>query len=289
MEPKVAIILVNYNGYEDTVECVNSLLAISYKNMFIFVVDNASTEGNRIQEDVFLQKAVRIIQSKENLGFSGGNNLAIQIALKEKFDYVLLLNNDTSVEPDFLSEMIEAAENNHRVGIVAGKIYFYHDKNRIWAAGGQYNRRTGLTVQYGGVDRRELNVERDVTFATGCLMLIPCEVIHKVGLLDESFFLYSEDTDYCQRVIDAGYKIRYVPTAKIYHKVSASIGNTSSMQQQYMMRNNLYMIKKYSKVKVVAYISMLFQAIKDIIRKRKNLKPIIQGVMDYICGNTGKI
>ena len=289
MEPRVAIILVNYNGCKDTIECVQSLLEITYQNYTIFVVDNASTEEKRVQDNLLLQRNVRILQSNANLGFSGGNNLALQVAIKEGFDYILLLNNDTIVEADFLSELIHTAERDREIGIVAGKIYFYHDKQRIWAAGGEYSRITGITVQYGGEEREELNRPRDLTFATGCLMLIPCHVVEKVGLLEEKLFLYSEDTDYCQRVLDAGYRIRYVPTAKIYHKISASIGDASAVQQRYMMRNNLYMIQKYSKRKIVAYLSIMIQTIKDIIRKRKNVVPTVHGIWDYVRRRDGKI
>lgn len=289
MSPKVAIILVNYNGYEDTVECVNSLLNISYQNITIYIVDNGSNESGSIKADSFLRKKTRIIQSMENVGFSGGNNLAIREILKVEFDYILFLNNDTIVEPNFLTELINGAENDNDVGILGGKIYFYHDRTRVWAAGGEYNRKTGLTIQYGGADREEINREKYVTFTTGCLMLIPCDVIRKVGLLDESFFLYSEDSDYCQRVIDAGYRIKYIPSAKIYHKVSSAIGDSSYLQQRYMMRNDLYMIKKYSKNRYKAYICVFYKTLKDLIKRRKNIFPLVQGISDYVHGRKGKI
>ncbi|MBQ3969989.1 MAG: glycosyltransferase family 2 protein [Clostridia bacterium] len=289
MNPSVAIVLVNYNGYDDTVECVKSLLNISYDNYTIFLVDNASTEEKKISNNEFLTENTRLIQSDVNLGFSGGNNIAVREALREAFDYILLLNNDTTVEPDFLTELVATAENNRNAGIVTGKIYYYFERDSVWSAGGTYNRNTGHTVQFSGPDSKDFDEEKGITFATGCLMLIPARVMNKVGILDESYFLYSEDTDYCQRVILAGFGLIYTPKAVIYHKVSASTGHRSLMQQRYMMRNNLYMIKKYGIKRFRAYCSMSLQMLKHIVRKRRNLKPTMQGYMDFIRGKKGRI
>ncbi len=289
MNAKVAIILVNYNGYEDTLECVQSILNISYNNYDILIVDNASTETHKIEKDIFLQQNTKIIVCEENLGFSGGNNLAIRMALQEQYDYVLLLNNDTTVAPDFLNELVNSIEHDNSYGIAVGKIYFYHDRNKVWFAGGEYDRKTGLTLQCGGADSSEWNVVKDISFATGCMMLIPISVIEKVGELDEFFFLYSEDTDYCQRVIDAGYKIKYVPSSIIYHKVSSSIGSSSYRQQRYMMRNNLYMIERYCNNSIMAHANMMFQMIKYIIKGECHIVPTIQGYRDFCQKKSGRI
>lgn len=289
MNAKVAIILVNYNGYEDTVDCVRSLKEIKYPHYDIYIVDNGSMGKQKLQDDLYINKQTKLILSEENLGFAGANNLVIKAIQDEQYDYVLLLNNDTVVETDFLDEMVTAAEADPSVGIVGGKIYYYHDRSRVWAAGGEYDRRIGKTVQYGGLERSDLDIEKYVTFTTGCLMLIPIPVIKKVGLLEEHWFLYSEDTDYCQRVIDLGYKIKYVPTARIYHKVSAAIGDSSYLQQRYMIRNDLYMVERYCKIKWKAYLYIMYRSLKDIVRGRKNLLPIIRGVSDYRNRRIGKI
>ena len=288
MEATVAIILVNYNGYDDTVECVKSIQNIKYKNYKIFIVDNCSSDAEKIQNDDFLIKNAEIICSNTNLGFSGGNNLAIEIALKEEFDYILLLNNDTTVTPDFLGELLETAQKKN-VGAVTGKIYYYFHPESIWSAGGEYNRNTGLTIQFSGIDSGKYDIEKEITFATGCLLMFPAKVVREIGLLDESYFLYSEDSDYCQRIIDAGYKIMYSPKAVIYHKVSASTGDKSPLQQRYMMRNNLYMIKKYGVNPIKAYIELGWHMFKHIVRGRRDLMPTIQGVSDFLHNKIGKI
>ncbi len=288
MEPTVAIILVNYNGYDDTIECVKSIRNIKYQNYKIFIVDNCSSDAEKMRENDFLIQNAEIVYSDTNLGFSGGNNLAIEMALKEKFEYIALLNNDTTVDPDFLGELVKTAKKRN-AGAVTGKIYYYYYQKNVWSAGGEYDRNTGLTIQYSGIDDGKFDVEKEITFATGCLLVIPAKVIQKIGLLDESYFLYSEDSDYCQRIIDAGYKIMYSPKSVIYHKVSASTGDKSSLQQRYMMRNNLYMIKKYGVKPVHAYFKLGWQMFKHIARGRRNLIPTIQGTSDFLRNRIGKI
>ena len=289
MEPSVAIILVNYNGYDDTVECVKSLLGVRYTNYKIYVVENGSSDSDRFKKDDFLNKNAILMYSEKNLGFSGGNNIAIQDALKKQFDYILLLNNDTIVEAGFLNALVEQFKNNSGTGAVTGKIYYYYDRERVWSAGGTYDRTTGLTVQFSGIDNESFDEIKEITFATGCLLMVSSEVIKQVGFLDESYFLYSEDSDYCQRIMDAGYKLFYTPHSVIYHKVSASTGDRSPLQQQYMMRNNLYMIKKYSPTPVGAHMKMSWHMAKHILRGRRNLKPTLEGYIDYLAGKTGKI
>ena len=289
MDPAVAIILVNYNGFNGTVVCVESLLEIKYDNYKLYIVDNASKDAEELKKSSFINEHATVIYSKENLGFSGGNNLAIEKALEEDFDYILLLNNDTTVDCNFLSGLVSTAEVHKDVGIVTGKIYFYYDRGRVWSAGGTYDRTTGLTEQFSGEDSEEFNTPKEITFATGCLMLIPMEVVRKIGLMDESYFLYSEDSDYCQRAINAGYKLMYAPESIIYHKVSASTGDKSPLQQRYMMRNNLYMIKKYGSNRIKAYIRISWHMFKHIVRGRRNLWPTIQGYIDFVKGITGVI
>ena len=246
-QPSVAIIIVNYNGTEDTIECVKSLNKINYDNYKIFVIENGSSKKPSKEQIDYLKGKVVYIESAENLGFSGGNNIGIRKALEMGFDYVLLLNNDTTVEPDFLHILINAATDKSNVGIVGGKIVFYGKPSYLWYGGGYLNEKSG-----GGSHERwnELNPPdtgdiREVTFITGCLMLIPIEVVKKVGLLSEEYFLYAEDTDFCYKVIKAGYKLWFCENTLVYHKVSASTGATSAMTQYYMVRNVLYLTKKY--------------------------------------------
>lgn len=286
---KIGIILVNYNGYGDTVDCLKSLESLTYENYEVIVIDNASTASPTEKNIQYIKNHSLYYWSEKNLGFSGGNNIGIDIAKQDGCDFVVLLNNDTTVEPDFLSKLIETYKSADNIGIVTGKIYYYCDKSKIWSAGGLYNRNTGVTTQYGGDDSELNNTTRSVTFATGCLMLIPINVINNVGKLSELYFLYSEDTDYCQRVLDARYLIYYCADSVIYHKVSASVGNMSTLQERYMMRNNLYMIQKYGKLKPFSYLYFFLHTAKDILRGRNHLKSVLIGTNDFFQHKKGKI
>lgn len=288
----IAIILVNYNGFNDTVSCVESILKSEYQEYRIVIVDNGSKDKEKILQNEFLNTHTDVVVSEKNLGFSGGNNLGIQYA-KKKYDpdYYLLLNNDTVILKDTLSELVNHCNIIENTGLVTGKIFYYSQPEVIWYAGGVFNYKTGIADQpVLGVDESSANNGCiDVTFATGCVMLLPRNVIEKIGLLDEEYFLYAEDTDYCCRIMQAGYKLVYVPSAIIYHKVSASTGSQSAMQQYYMMRNNCYIIKKYCRFPVYGYARKWYRVLRDIVRGKIDFKIQIRAWRDFTKGITGKV
>lgn len=247
IEPKVAIILVNYNGYKDTIECLQSLRSIEYKNYEVIVVDNASTNESVKEIKSFISGNERLIESNANDGFSSGNNIGIRYALNNGADYCLLLNNDTIVEPDFLNKLVDAFNNSEYCGLTIGKILYEGQRNLIWYAGGSISERTAKTVHwhYKETDQETTKEIAQVTFATGCCMCISKKVIDQVGYLDEEYFLYEEDVDYCCRIKKAGFDIIYVPDSRIYHKVSSSSNEISVSTQYYIIRNKLIMINKH--------------------------------------------
>lgn len=286
--PLVHIILVNYKSVDHTIECIQSLQNISYRNYKIVVVDNCS-QNDSVEE---LQKYddIILIKNEFNSGFAGGNNLAIKYSIKENADYVLLLNNDTVVEPDFLEKLIENVSPS--IGISIGKILFYSDRSMVWYAGGEINKFKGSTDVNGfELDKGQYEEKKYVTFASGCCMLISKEIIEKVGVLKEDYFLYFEDTDYCERVIKAGYKILYNSKSIIYHKVSTSTVKDSYTYLYYFTRNRLYFIKDNLNGinKIISYIySFIFIFIKSIIRKQEK-KPIILAVKHFFHDIKGKL
>lgn len=283
--PVVWIVLLNYKGCQDTIECIESLEQITYRNYKIIIVDNNSKDGSEeILRNKFPQHIV--IQSGENLGFSGGNNVGIKYALENGADYILLLNNDTLVEPDFLNPLVEEAEKDKAIGIVAGKINYYYDKNIIWSAGGYISEIKGCGYHYGinEVDVGQYDKKREVTCLTGCLQLIKKEVIKEVGLYDEDYFLYFEDVDYCYRVKKHGFKLVYVPQSKIYHKVSASAGEESSLALYYNHRNRLLFVKKNIDAffnKSVFLLYFLITRISRILKYREKTIYAFKGIKDY--------
>lgn len=287
--PKVSIIIVNYNGYIDTVECIKSLKNIIYPDFNIIVVDNGSTQ--EIEDlKTYIKKSAILINQSKNLGFSGGNNIGIQYAIEHDADYVLLLNNDTTVEPEFLNILVNCAEEHRDSGIIGGKINYYNSPDTIWFGGGKVNKYSAVIWHeyIKEKDRGKKGKVRETQFLTGCLMLIPKTIVKKVGLLDESYFLYDEDVDYCFRVMRAGYKLYYCNDAVIYHKVSASSGNFSDLSQYYMVRNGLYTSKKYAKNKIYAYMFRTLRSIKWIFQGIYRIKPVWEGYRDFFRHKTGE-
>jgi len=252
MSPKVSIIILNWNGLKDTIECLESLKKITYPNYEVIVVDNAS-KGN--DADILEEKYkdyIRVIRNKENLGFAGGNNVAIRQVLKEeKSDYILLLNNDTIVESSFLDELLKVAEGNLKVGILGPKIYFYDfkgEKNIIQSAGARINLWLGRFngIGYRQLDKGQFNKISEVDYVGGSCILARTKVIKKIGLLNEKYFLYFEETDWCFRVKQAGYLILYVPESKIWHKQGASVKKVSGIEIYYNTRNLFYFERKFA-------------------------------------------
>lgn len=287
---KVAIILVNYNGTKDTNECVRSLLNVEYEPLWIIIVDNGSPTKFILNKKYSKNKNIVCIASESNLGFSGGNNLGIKYALDIlRVKYIALLNNDTVVEPDFLKSLIEVERCNSPC-IVGGRIFYYFNKSLIWYAGGEYSRSTGETTHTGFNETCFLDdgSEIKVTFITGCLMLFSSSVVEKIGYLPEEEFLYFEDTDYCCKALDSGIKLIYAPNAVIYHKVSASTKDKSTLQNYYMIRNGLYVIKKYGTQKRWAYAAFLKKYIKSCLKRECTIGIMLTAIKDFGCGKMGK-
>lgn len=221
--PSVNIIVLNFNRRDDTLECLQSLQNLDYSNFKVTLVDNGSSDGTvNAVESRFPH--VRIIALPENLRFAGGNNAALKKTMEEDFDYALLLNNDTVVDNGFLYEMIAIAEYSPHIGLVCPKIYYFNPPDVIWFAGGKINLNLAYArhIGIGRIDRGQFDEPREVGWLSGACLLIKREVLDKVGLLDEGFFLYTEDVDYSLRVKKAGYSLCYAPKARVWHKVTRS-------------------------------------------------------------------
>ena len=248
--PKVSIVILNWNGYDVTRECLISLSKIDYPSYEILLVDNGSVDGSpdRLAAEF---PGVRLIRNPKNLGFTGGNNVGIRRALEESVDYVLLLNNDTVVAPDFLSELIRAGESDKRIGLLNPKILYFEPSDRIWYAGGSFNIWKGIASHRGNreVDRGLYDTPKEVTFITGCALLIKTEVIHKIGLLDECFFYTCEDTDWSIRSLKGGYKALYVPSSLVWHKESLDTKRNAgkAFRDFYNVRNSLLLARRHAR------------------------------------------
>jgi GT2 family glycosyltransferase len=253
----ISLIIVNYNTEAETHQCLTSLAKLEAANFnyTIVIVDNGSREQFALTKTE--QKLpVEIVRSESNLGFTGGNNLGIKFALdKYNSDFVLLLNNDTYVDPTFLKQLYRYGQKHPEQGMICPKIYFaqgfeYHqgsyqvaDRGRVlWYGGGSIDW-PNLLCFHRAVDEVDLGQVDNFTtsdFATGCCILIKREVLEKVGLFDERYFLYLEDVDLSLRAVEKGYQIGFCPEAVIWHKNAGSSGGSgSALHQYYQTRNRL--------------------------------------------------
>jgi len=249
--PSVAIIILNWNNWQDTVECLESLSQIDYPNYQIIVVDNGSNNDSvpQIRERF---PVIQLLESGKNLGFSGGVNFGIDHA--KDSDLILLLNNDTIVAKNFLTELVKTIITDDTIGLVGGKIYYFEstepnalmhrNTNKIWSAGGGITKFTKRTFHFGDkeTDQGQYDQQREVDFLSGCCLLIKREVIEKIGPLDTDYFMYYEDVDFCLRAKARGYKIIYSPKGILWHKVRQV--SRKKFVDYYRMRNHLMLLKK---------------------------------------------
>jgi GT2 family glycosyltransferase len=230
-DPKVSIIILNWNGYVDTIECLESLKKNNYQNYEVIIVDNAS-----IGDDVNILRNkygnyIHIIANSRNDGFPGGCNIGMRYVLEKGTDYILLLNNDTTVDKSFLTELVDAVKNDASIGVAGSKIYYYYHPKILQTVGGIINWWLGTIKVLGDVEdigQYEKIMERDFVYGTS--FLIKKEVVQKISFMDETFFFGIEELDYCTRAKRAGFKVIYVPASKVWHKVGASSAKLTQAQ-----------------------------------------------------------
>lgn len=261
-KPLVTIITVNFDHPEITCALLESLRHISYTNIEIIVVDNASPKDDpAIINQNFPE--IKFIQSKTNLGFAGGNNLAIREA---KGKYCLFINNDTEVEPGFLEPLVDKLENNPHIGAVSSKLKFYFQPDTIQFAGhapmNPYTLRN-YGYAYGAKDTGQFDKDTLTYFVHGAAMMMPIEVIRKVGMMADVYFLYYEELDWGTRIRAAGYELWYVHNSTVMHKESISTGRLTPFKTYYMNRARiLYLRRNVSGLTfLIAFLFQIFVAI----------------------------
>lgn len=296
MTPSIAIILVNWNSYALTRDCLLSLQQIRHTDYDILLVDNQSSDGSGLQlKQEF--PAIIYLQAPGNLGFSGGNNLAIRYVLEKGYQYTLLLNNDTTVAPDFLEKLTRFLDEHPKVGAVQPLIYCDEPRDAIWNAGSFYIQLLGQPWVKKIV--RPLPPEKKkgepVDWITGCAFMVRTELLKKTGLLAEKMFMYFEDVDLSFRIRREGYALHLVPSAVIWH-----VGGMSNKQAQknaeglvnpvvhYLnTRNRIWIIKKYTPLyflpMVILFHFFYFTGTIGyfLIRARfKKLSAVLKGIRD---------
>ena len=276
--PSTWVILVNYNGAEDTIECIRSLQATKMDNMRILIVDNASKEQDKEKLQTVLDDKVECLFLPENFGFGVANNKGVAYALSKDAEYLLLLNNDTIVSQDLFCVFYDRADKNR---VLVPAIYYYDCPSEFWYAGGEISRWKGTSVH-----RTKVSPEGQVGFATGCCIFLHRSIVERYGLFDENYFMYYEDTDFSIKMQQCGVMIYYVPSAKIWHKVGRSSKKITGFQEYYLQRNRLYLIYKYRKHFLFLICMMYFIITRGIMLfvraiQGTTLKYVVKGILDF--------
>ncbi len=278
----VMIVVLAWNHVDDTVECLYSMAKSDYPNLRLALVDNASTDNTlEIVKRDFPQ--VEIIQSKENLGVSGGYNLGMKYAVQQGVDYILIANNDISVDSSMIRNLVTAMDQNEQIGIGMPKIYhYYQDRSRLWCTGA-YWRRFPPTVKMMGVNARDAlkyDVAREIEFAPSCVLLLRTKMVIQVGYFDTGYFFYNDDWDYCVRARHSGYKIHFIPSAMMWHKVSVSTQKTEkkSLWWNYYGRSTVRYYMTYASFAQLVMFIFWFVLRESVKTKFKRISPFLQGV-----------
>lgn len=297
----IFISILNFNGEKNTLECIESLKKISIFSwrVTILVIDNGSSEKLKIYDNRFGDIELKVIKNKTNLGFSGGHNIGIKYALENRADFIVILNNDTFVDKNFLEELLKASNGDEEIGIMVPKIYFapgfeFHKKRYkkeevgkvFWYAGGEMDWKNVIGHHRGldEVDRGQYDKVEKTELATGCCMMINKEVFASVGKFEEKYFLYYEDSDLSIRCKKKGFKIIYVPKSIIFHKNAGSAGGSGSkLQDYYITRNRLFFGMQYAPLR--AKIALFKESLNFLISGRYWQK---RGVLDFYSGRLDK-
>lgn len=335
--PKVVIVVLNWNGWPDTVECVESILRADYSNIQIVICDNGSGDGSaeRLREwadgTLEVESAVTegghrwayrpvpkplpyaqytralenprfgthdpkliFVRVEKNLGYAGGNNIGLEYALAQPdVDYVWILNNDTVVERDTLARMVASAEGDSRIGVVGSTLLHYRSPHAVQAlGGGRFSRFSGRDHQIGRGRRHHTHATQafDLEHVVGASMLVRTATIREVGLIEESYFLYREETDWCIQMRQRNWRLRYCPGAVVWHKEGRSIGHKSYLHDYYSVRNMLFLMQKfYPKNLPLAILFLASIAIPPKVCRLqfKRLKYVLKAFSDFFRGIQG--
>jgi GT2 family glycosyltransferase len=336
--PKVFVVVLNWNGWKDTIECLESLYGISYPNYEVVVVDNNSQDDSlarinayargeivikssffsnsnahslrvtelvreeaegvsgsgeeAMPEHVYqsVNKHLVIIKNEQNFGYSEGNNIGMRYALKAAADYILLLNNDTVVHKDFLTELVRVAEQDENIGAIGPKICFYDAPQVIQSTGARINFWTGRAIALywkKGEDVLESSNSQkllSVDYIYGACFLISRRIIEEVGELDPQYFLYGEEVDWCIRISRAGYRIVCDVDSKIWHKGMASTSKEKRFSLYYLERNRVIYERKYARtsqfLSFLLYYPVYYVVFLAKKRRAKDIPCFIKGFID---------
>jgi GT2 family glycosyltransferase len=254
--PKVFIIIPNWNLKDDTIACVESVLAGGYTPQRVTVVDNGSSDGSASAIADRFGKSIDLIANKTNMGFAAGVNVGIRHALAHDADWVLLLNNDIVIAPDMVERLMAVASRRPDIGILGPAIFYYDQPDRVWRLGDRHPRWSPIPLKVSAKALQTGVEVLPVDYVTGCGMLIRRQVFFTVGLFDPGYFMYYEDADFCRRAIRAGFSIVCVPAARMWHKISGSTRGDVSHQRYLRTRYRVRFYRHHCSLLALGYLSL---------------------------------
>ncbi len=338
---KVYILILNWNGWRDTIECLESVFKSNYDSFQVIVCDNNSgdnsiqyikqwaedslkldiPEESRLKQILLppLKKPVTytiyeelevtgienlknqdaqmiIIKNRGNYGFAGGNNIGLRYVLaRNDYDYIWILNNDTVVEKESLRNMVESMKQDPKIGAIGSKVLYYNEPDIIQTkAGGEFIEYLGYVKQidWGKKDCGHEERKYRVDYITGASTLVSRKVLQTVGLINEDYFMYAEDIDWCIRIRQNGFKLGYCPNSLIWHKEGSTAGYRSPLAEYYSTRNILIVIQRFYKKSIVSafLVSLMVKVLNRLLRgQAKNLVYILRAHWDFLCGKSGML
>jgi GT2 family glycosyltransferase len=294
-----AIVVLSWNGREDTLSCLGSLEAVGWPSLDVICVDNGSDDGSQsaVRERF---PAVTLIENGANLGYAGGNNVGIRAALERGADWVLLVNNDATLAPDVVRELDIVARARPKAGVLGGKVLFAEPSDRVWFAGQRFNAALGYSGRprgYRKPDGPRYSSVEVVDRVVGACMAVSHVLVDAVGLLDEELFAYVEDVDWALRARQAGFEVLLVPRARAWHRVAASSGgeSASTTSMYYGVRNTIVVSERHRPLPVglrearrlVVASSFAARAVLGDARGPM-LRAVLEGARDARRGKLGK-
>jgi GT2 family glycosyltransferase len=276
-------ILVNWNGWRDTIVCLQALSSAEYSNLSTIVVDNGSVDDS-VAEIRAERPNVRLIATGKNLGFSGGNNAGIHEAIRQSAEYVWLLNNDTIPAPNALKEMVQKAEADRQIGAVGSVLFYSASPDTVQDWGGGW---VNVWMGHCSIACEQPKAGNGLDFLTGASMLVRTEVFSQLGLMDDRYFLYWEDVELCFRMRRHGWKLAVAPDALVLHKVNASTAKNRNVVDRFFTTSGLRFLAEYSPVPAVSVFCFLILRMLNRVAQGRvsRISEVCKGVEDYVASD----
>jgi GT2 family glycosyltransferase len=292
------IVVLAWNGWSDTRQCLASLAPITARGTHVLLVDNGSSDGTP-REVRRSFPWVELLENGTNLGFPGGNNAGIRTAIARRAERIVLLNNDTTVDPAFLDELLLVSVAHPRAGFVCSKIYFMDQPDTLWFAGARLGRFTGHTpiAGFGQIDRGQYDHVESLDLFCACSVLVTKATLEEAGLMDEQLFLYCEEVDWMLRARKAGLTVAFAPRSRVWHRGMTSTGGArTGTHLYYYTRNILFVMNRelpirFGLLRLARNVAMIGVLVASVFSQRLDLRTAVrglcQGIRDYRAGRMG--